>query len=260
MVVPLGAKSFGEAVRMGSEIYMELKKVLKDRYGPVAINVGDEGGFAPPLRNSFDAFNCINESIVGAGYDENDVKMAIDTAASSIFSEGSYSIDEEHLSAEELLELYIRIADEFPIVSIEDPFNEDDFMSFQELTKSIGKRVQIVGDDIFVTNKKRLQKGVEMSAANSVLLKVNQIGSLTEAADVAKYAMAKNFTVVVSHRSGETEDNYISDLAVALGSGQIKAGAPARGERISKYNQLLRIEQLLGTKARYAGAAAFKRR
>jgi enolase len=259
MVVPLGAKSMKDALRIGSEVYMELKKLLKDNYGPSAINVGDEGGFAPPITDSSTAFGSLIKAIKGAGYTENDVKIAIDPAATSFYGNGKYSVDGETLTAEALLVLYEKLVDEYPIISIEDPFEEDDYSSFVAITKSLGKKVQIVGDDIFVTNIKRFAKGAAIGAANSLLLKVNQIGTLTEAIEVAKYAFSKGYTVVVSHRSGETEDCYIADLAVALNTGQIKAGAPARGERISKYNQLIRIEELLGSKARYPGKNAFNR-
>lgn len=259
MIVPVGARSFGEALRMGSEVYAELRNVLKNRYGPDAINVGDEGGFAPPFRNSVDALNSIKESIAAAGYSEGDVKMALDAAASSFYERGEYLIDGDRLYPGELLEFYQRLLDQYPIVSLEDPFEEDDFASFKEITRVVGSRVQIVGDDIFVTNMERFRRGVEMGSANSIILKVNQIGTLTEAMEVAKFAESNGYKVVVSHRSAETEDNYIADLAVALETGQIKTGAPARGERISKYNQLLRIEELLGVRAKYLGPAAFRR-
>lgn len=259
MVVPVGAKSLKDALRIGSEVYMELKKLLKDNYGLSAINVGDEGGFAPPIPDSRTAFGSLSKAIKGAGYTESDVKIAIDSAATSFYGNGKYSIDGETLTPNALLALYERLVDEYPIISIEDPFEEDDYSSFAAMTKSLGKKVQIVGDDIFVTNIKRFAKGVAIGAANSLLLKVNQIGTLTEAIEVAKFAFDKGYTVVMSHRSGETEDYYIADLAVALNTGQIKAGAPARGERISKYNQLIRIEELLGLKARYPGKNAFNR-
>ena len=259
MVVPVGAKSLKEALRIGSEVYMELKKILKESYGPSAINVGDEGGFAPPIPDSRTAFGSLIKAIKSAGYTESDVKIAIDSAASSFYGNGKYSIDGETLTPDALLSFYERLVGEYPIVSIEDPFEEDDYSSFVAITKSLGKKVQIIGDDIFVTNIKRFAKGAAMGAANSLLLKVNQIGTLTEAIEVAKYAFSKGYTVVVSHRSGETEDYYIADLAVALNTGQIKAGAPARGERISKYNQLIRIEELLGSKAMYPGKNAFNK-
>jgi enolase len=259
MVVPVGAKSLKDALRIGSEVYMELKKILKESYGPSAINVGDEGGFAPPIPDSRTAFGSLIKAIEGAGYTENDVKIAIDSAASSFYGNGKYSLDGETLMPDALLSFYEKLVDEYPIVSIEDPFEEDDYSSFVAITKSLGKKVQIIGDDIFVTNIKRFAKGAAMGAANSLLLKVNQIGTLTEAIEVAKYAFSKGYTVVVSHRSGETEDCYIADLSVALNTGQIKAGAPARGERISKYNQLIRIEEMLGLKAMFPGKNAFNK-
>lgn len=260
MVVPVGASSFKEALRFGSEVYMALKAILRERYGPSAINVGDEGGFAPPLSNSSDAFNAILVAIRSAGYSESDVMLAIDPAASSFHNNGKYSIDGSVMTPAMLLDYYERLVDQYPLISIEDPFEEEDYRSFVEITASLGKRVQIVGDDIFVTNMKRFRKGVRIGAANSLLLKVNQIGTLTEAMQVGKYALQRGYTVVVSHRSGETEDNYISDIAVALGNGQIKTGAPARGERVSKYNQLLRIEEMLGYRSSYPGISAFKHR
>jgi enolase len=259
MVVPVDTNSIREALRMGSDVYMELKKILKDRYGSLATNVGDEGGFAPPISKSGDALDSLVDAIEKAGY-EKEVKLAIDAAASGFFKDGKYLVDGKGLSPGELLDYYTDLAKEYPIISIEDPFEEDDYGSFVEITKSLGSRIQIVGDDLFVTNMKRFKKGVETGAANSILLKVNQIGTLTESIEVAKYAVKNGYTVVVSHRSGETEDNYIADLTVALGTGQIKTGAPVRGERVSKYNQLLRIEELLGSRARYPGLAAFKHR
>ncbi len=258
MIAPVGAKSMAESVRMGSEVYMSLKGLLKERYGPSAINVGDEGGFAPPMTRSGDVFKVVTDAIKGAGYGEPDVRLAIDSAASSFFKDGKYAVDGKVLTPTGLLEHYEAMVDEYPIISIEDPFEEDDYASFASITKSIGSRVQIVGDDIFVTNIGRFRKGVAAGAANSLLLKVNQIGTLTESIDVAKFASESGYTVMVSHRSGETEDCYIADLVVALGAGQIKSGAPARGERMAKYNQLLRIEEWLGKSARYAGRAAFK--
>jgi enolase len=260
MVIPAGVDSIREALRVGSEIYMELKKFLKDRYGPMAINVGDEGGFAPPIPNAEDAFSSLVEAIKRAGYSEKEVKLAIDAAASTFFKDGKYSMGGKALSSGELLDYYSTLVEEYPIISIEDPFEEEDYSSFAAITNRLGNKIQIVGDDLFVTNIKRLRKGIDLGAANSILLKVNQIGTLTESIAVAKFAVKNGYTVVVSHRSGETEDCYIADLAVALGTGQIKTGAPARGERVSKYNQLLRIEELLGSRARYPGFGAFNHR
>jgi enolase len=258
MIAPVGAASFSEALMMGSEVYGELKRILKEKYGPTAINIGDEGGFAPPLSKSADALSSLMKAIKKAGYSDNTIKLALDVAASSFFSDGKYSIDGKRLLPDALMDYLVSLIDEHPIISIEDPFHEDDYESFSTMTKLVGKRLQIVGDDLFVTNKKRLMKGIEKGACNSLLLKVNQIGSVSEALDVAHMAMGKGYSVVVSHRSGETNDDYISDIAVALGCGQIKTGAPARGERVAKYNQLLRIEEGLGSKSRYAGMGAFR--
>ena len=257
MIVPVGAETFREAVRMGSEVYMALKALLKEDYGPTATNVGDEGGFAPPITRAGGALKAILAAVKKAGYGEGDVMLAIDCAASSFYRDGMYTVDGMTVTASGLLEYYEGLASEYPIASIEDPFEEDDYASFAAITRSIGSRVQVVGDDLFVTNIGRFRRGVETGAANSLLLKVNQIGTLSESIDVAKYAADSGYTVMVSHRSGETEDCYIADLAVALGTGQIKTGAPARGERIAKYNQLIRIEQELGNSARYAGKGAF---
>jgi len=258
MIAPVGAETFREAVRIGSEVYMVLKGLLKERYGPSAINVGDEGGFAPPITSAADAFAAIISAVKAAGYGEGDVRLAIDSAASSFYRDGRYLVDGKRLTADGLLEYYESLASEYPVVSIEDPFEEDDYASFAAITRSIGGRVQIVGDDLFVTNIERFRRGVKAKAANSLLLKVNQIGTLTESITVARYAAESGYTVMVSHRSGETEDCYIADLAVALGTGQIKTGAPARGERVAKYNQLIRIEQMLGSSARFAGMGAFR--
>jgi enolase len=256
MIVPVGANSIKEAIRIGSEIYMELKKILIDRYGLLAINVGDEGGFAPPISKSVDALASLVDAVEKAGY-EKETRLAIDAAASSFYKNGAYTVDSKMFSSDELLDYYSGLVKQYPIISIEDPFEENDYHSFALITKKLGNRIQIIGDDLFVTSMKRFKKGVGMGAANSLLLKVNQIGTLTDSIEVAKFAIKSGYTIVVSHRSGETEDNYIADLAVALGSGQIKTGAPARGERVCKYNQLLRIEELLGKKAKYPGFSAF---
>jgi len=256
MIVPVGAKSFREAITMASEVYHQLKKLLKEKYGLSAINVGDEGGFAPPMRESREALKALVEAIKSSGYSlEDDFVLAIDAAASSFYNEEkkTYFIDGKALDRESLLEYYLKLVEEYPIKSIEDPFQEEDFEMFSEITREIGKNVQIVGDDLFVTNLERLKKGIELGAANAILLKVNQIGTLTEAIDTALYAMKHGYNVIVSHRSGETEDTFIADLAVALNSGQIKTGAPCRGERTAKYNQLLRIEEFLGPTVRYGG-------
>ncbi|MEM4204040.1 MAG: phosphopyruvate hydratase [Candidatus Methanomethylicaceae archaeon] len=258
MIVPGGFDSIKDAIRAGCEIYMQLKKRLRKRYGPFSVNIGDEGGFAPPISCTRDALDTIDISIEEAGYSKKEVRLAMDAAASSFYSERSYLIDGKELSPGELIDFYSELISDFSIILLEDPFHEEDYESFVDITKKLGKKVQIVGDDIFVTNIKRFRKGVEMGAANAILLKVNQIGTLTEAIDVAKYAFENKYGVVVSHRSGETEDHYIADLAVALGTGKIKTGAPARGERVAKYNQLIRIEEMLGSDANYAGFNAFR--
>ncbi|MCL2032809.1 MAG: phosphopyruvate hydratase [Methanomassiliicoccaceae archaeon] len=259
MIVPAGAASFSECLRMSSEIYMELKSILKKRYGTSAVNIGDEGGFAPPLKTTEEAMDIIVESISGAGYSPGDeVSLAIDAASSEFYDDGIYEVDGQKLTALELADLYASLAEKFPLISIEDPFFEDDFDATAELTSMIGKKVQIVGDDIFVTNTGRLCKGIEMGAANAMLLKVNQIGTITESADAAQMSFDNGYGVVVSHRSGETEDTTIADLSVGWGTGQIKTGAPARGERTAKYNRLLRIEEDLGSKAVFPGKKAFR--
>ena len=259
MVVPSGARSFSECLRMASEVYASLKTLLKKRYGPGAINLGDEGGFAPPLRSASEAMDTIVSAISDAGYTPgSDIFMALDAASSEFFSDGIYNFDGRNLTPGELLSTYEELAKNYPLISIEDPFFEDDFETTRDLTKKIGSKVQIVGDDVFVTNTKRLEKGIKMGAANSMLLKVNQIGTVTEAGDAAEMCFRNGYTVVVSHRSGESEDTTIADLSVGWGAGQIKTGAPARGERTAKYNRLLRIEEEIGPKAVFPGKKAFR--
>lgn len=258
MIVPVGASSFSEALRMSAEVYYSLKKHLTERYGVGAVNVGDEGGFAPPMRETREALDALVAAIKAAGYDPGkDVALALDAAASNFYDEKKrvYVIDSRELDRSRLMEFYERLVQEYPIISIEDPLQEEDFEGFAELTKSL--KIQVVGDDIFVTNVERFTKGIEKGAANALLLKVNQIGTLTEALEAAHLAAAHNYSVVVSHRSGETEDTTISHIAVALNTGQIKTGAPARGERTAKYNELLRIEEELGSWAKYPGIRAF---
>ena len=260
MVVPVGADTFRDALRIGAEVYHELKIFLKDKYGRNAINVGDEGGFAPPMKNTREALDALVASIKNAGYDAGtDVLIALDAAASSFYDakKEAYYIDGKYLNREQLLELYKEIVNEYPIISIEDPFHEEDYEGFTLITKELGDRIQIVGDDLFVTNMERLKKGIDLGAANALLLKVNQIGTLTEALEAADLAFKNNYKVVVSHRSGETEDVTIAHIAVALNCGQIKTGAPARGERTAKYNELLRIEDYLGYSAKYMGSEVF---
>jgi len=262
MIVPVGADKFSEALRIGVEVYHGLRSYLKEKYGLSAINVGDEGGFAPPMGETRDALDALVEAIKRAGYsEESDVVLALDAAATSFYDDEkkTYYIDGKELTSEELLEMYINLTNEYPIKSIEDPFQEEDFESFTELTKRIGNKVQIVGDDLFVTNVERLRRGIEVNAANALLLKVNQIGTLTEAIEAAELAMSSEYNVIVSHRSGETEDTTIAHLAVALNAGQIKTGAPARGERTAKYNELLRIEEYLGSSAKFIGIKVFRK-
>ena len=259
MVLPAGAKSFTEALRFGTEIYHTLKHVIKSKHGKLAINVGDEGGFAPPLNRTPEALEILSQAISEAGYAAGkDVFLGFDAASSEFYRNGTYQIDGKELSPEQLADFYEQLIDRFPIRYIEDPFEQEDFDHTAQFTRKMGNRVQVVGDDIFVTNVSRFQKGIDAGAANALLLKVNQIGTLTEALDAAKLAFANHYRVVVSHRSGETWDTTISDLAVALNSGQIKTGAPCRGERVNKYNRLLSIERELGSKARFAGLSALQ--
>jgi enolase len=258
MIIPAGAETFSECLRMSSEVYMSLKSMLKKKYGAGAINLGDEGGFAPPLDTASEAMETIVNAISNAGYTPGkDVFLALDAASSEFFKDGIYDVDGMKLTAGELADHYESFTKNYPLISIEDPFFEDDFETTAVLTKKIGSNVQIVGDDIFVTNTKRLSKGIKMNAANALLLKVNQIGTVTEAGDAAQMSFDNGYSVVISHRSGESEDVSIADLAVGWGTGQIKTGAPARGERTAKYNQLLRIEEELGSKAIFPGKKAF---
>lgn len=254
MIVPAGAKTFSEAYRIGSEIYHALKEILRASYGSNSINVGDEGGFAPPIEDTREALDVIGESIQVSGYSPGkDVFLALDSAASEFFSNGFYEIDGRKLTANEMIDFYEGLARDYPILSFEDPLEEDSFEETALLTKRLGARAQIVGDDLFVTNVEMIKKGVKIGAANALLLKVNQIGTITESFEAAAYSFRSGYGVIISHRSGETEDTSISDIAVALGCGQIKSGAPARAERTAKYNRLLRIEETLGTRARFSG-------
>lgn len=256
MVVLSGARSFSDAVRMGVETYHSLRQILRDRYGLSAVNVGDEGGYAPPMRLTVEALDALTKAIAEAGYAAGkEVSLGMDSAASSFYVEGKgvYRVDGTELDRDGMIEFYERLAQSYPIVSMEDPLWEEDFDGFAELTRRIGRRVLVVGDDLFVTNVERLKKGIAIGAANALLLKVNQIGTLTEAIEAANTAFKSQYEVVVSHRSGETLDTTIADLSVGLGARYIKAGAPARGERVAKYNRLLQIEEELGTDARYAG-------
>jgi len=256
MVVPAGAESFSEGLRIGVEVYHALKKLLSER--GLSTLVGDEGGFAPNLESSEDAIDLILEAAERAGHRDR-VAIALDPATSEVFSDGVYRFEGREKSSAQLPGFWAEIADGYPVVSIEDGAAEDDWDSWQALTELLGDRVQLVGDDVFVTNITRLNEGIERGVANSILVKVNQIGTLTETIEAVRLAHAHGYTAVMSHRSGETEDTTIADLAVALGTGQIKTGAPARSDRIAKYNRLLRIEEELGDSAVYPGWAAFPR-
>jgi len=259
MVAPLGASTFAEALRWGVEVYHALHAELKQR--GLGTGIGDEGGFAPRLPDNRAPLEIIVTAIERAGYRPGEqVALALDVAATELYSNGEYHLQREGttLSGSEMIDLYERLCSEFPIVSIEDGLAEDDWESWRLLTERIGSRVQLVGDDLFVTNTERLQRGTREKTANAILVKVNQIGSVTETLNAIEMARAAGFASVISHRSGETEDTTIADLAVGTNAGQIKTGAPARGERVAKYNQLLRIEEQLGRSARYAGASAFR--
>ncbi len=256
MIVPAGAPSFKEALRYGAEVFHTLKKILHDAGHVTA--VGDEGGFAPNLKNNEEAIQVLINAIEEAGYKPGeDVFIALDSAASSFYNDGKYLVDGREMSSDELVEYYVNLVEKYPIISIEDPFDEEDWEAFVKFTEKVGDKVQIVGDDLYVTNIKRLQKGVEMKASNSILIKLNQIGSVTETLETIDYAKKNNMTYVISHRSGETEDTFIADLAVATNSGMIKTGSLSRSERIAKYNRLLRIEEELGDVAVYPGLSAF---
>jgi len=247
MIAPIKAKSFAEATQIASETYHELKSILLNKYGKTAINVGDEGGFAPPLTKAEQALNLITQALDNTGHKKT-TKIAIDAAASEFYHKGHYL----GKTREWLLDYYKTLTKSYPLISLEDPFEQNDFHMFTTITKELGKKVQIVADDLTVSNVYRINKALQFKAGNALLLKVNQIGTLTEAMQAARLALDHKWKVMVSHRSGETEDPYIADLAVGLGAGQIKLGAPCRSDRTSKYNQLLRIEEVLGKRARYA--------
>ena len=258
MIAPLGAPSFREALRWGAEVYHTLKGVVKDR--GLSTGLGDEGGFAPNLDSNAEALDLIVSAIEKAGFKPGeDVALALDVASSEFFKDGLYQFEGEGRSTDYMVEYYEKLISNYPLVSIEDPLSEDEWDAWKALTSEIGGRVQLVGDDLFVTNPARLKKGIELGAANALLVKVNQIGSLTETLDAMELAQRHEYRCMVSHRSGETEDVTIADLAVATNAGQIKTGAPARSERVAKYNQLLRIEEELGDAAVYAGKSAFPR-
>ena len=260
MVAPVGATSFSQALQMGTEIYHSLKKVLKGR--GLNTNVGDEGGFAPSLPSNKDAIEAVLAAIEKAGYQPGkDCFIALDPAASEFFSEGKYVLEKEgvSLSPAEMVEYYVNWVSSYPIISIEDGMAEDDWDGWCLLTEKTGDRIQLVGDDLYTTNVNRLKKGIELKASNSILIKLNQIGTLTETLDAIHMAYDAGWTAMVSHRSGETEDTTIADLSVAMSSGQIKTGAPCRSERTAKYNRLLRIEEGLGKNAEYGGTVSFSR-
>lgn len=261
MIVPAGASCFSEALRMGTEVYQNLRSILRESFGPSAINIGDEGGFAPPFETSKQALDIIMKAIEKAGYEPGkEVFLALDCAASEFCNKGVYSIDKGRMGPMELLDYYSGLVKNYPIVSIEDPFHEEAFDMFALMTLRMGHKLQVVGDDLLVTNVERIRKAVEAKAGNATLLKVNQIGSVSEAMEAAFLSFRSGFNVVVSHRSGETEDTSIADLAVALECGQIKTGAPARAERTAKYNRLLRIEEELAQKAKWPGASQYKKK
>ncbi len=258
MIAPIGAPSFKEALRWGTEVYHSLKKVLQGR--GLSTGLGDEGGFAPNLESNRAALDIILEAITAAGYvPGKDVALALDVAASEFYADGSYAFEGASKSAQEMVAYYSELVEDYPLVSIEDPLDEEDWDGWKAMTDLLGDKIQIVGDDLFVTNPERLGRGIATGTANALLVKVNQIGTLTETLDAVTLAQSNGYRCMMSHRSGETEDVTIADLAVATNCGQIKTGAPARSERVAKYNQLLRIEEELDDAARYAGAGAFPR-
>lgn len=260
MVLPVGASNITEAVRIGCEVYDSLKKVISKRFGKEATNVGAEGGFAPNISSPEECMEVLSEAVKNVGHTDK-VKYGLDVAASEFFEDGIYNLGfkeasataDQKLTGEKLMEYYVALAEKYPIISIEDPFDQDDYESYAKLRAQIGERVQIVGDDLLVTNPSRIKTGIEKQACNALLLKVNQIGTLTESIEAYRVSRDANWGVMVSHRSGETEDDFIADLVVGLGSGQIKTGAPCRSERTCKYNRLMRIEEELGDKCVFAG-------
>lgn len=257
-IEPIGAKSCSEAIRFGAEVYQALKVTLKEKYGPSAINVGDEGGYAPPLQTSAQALDSIQTAIQKAGYSESEIRLGMDASSSSFFNskDSKYQIDGESLKAESLEEYYVNLADRYPLLTLEDPFEDEAFEDFARITARLGKRTKIIGDDIYVTNTERIKRGIQLKATNAVLIKLNQIGTVTETLEAIKLAKSAGFDNIVSHRSGDTEDTFISHLATAVESSFIKTGAPARSERTAKYNELLRIEEELGGNAAFAGTSS----
>lgn len=262
MIVPAGLSSFKEAIKAAVEVYADLKKILKEKYGPQAINVGDEGGYAPPIEKVRDALDILIQAIKAAGYDPwNQVVIALDVASTQFYREdkGVYVLEGTEYTREQLIDFYEKLVSEYPIVSIEDPLQEEDFEGFAEITRRLGSKVLIVGDDLFTTNPARLKKGIDLKAGNAILVKVNQVGTLSETLEVVKMAFTNGYRAVISHRSGETEDTSIADISVGVGAGLIKTGAPARGERTAKYNRLLEIEEELDN-PRYPGFSALLRK
>jgi enolase len=258
MLVPLGAASYSEALQWGAETFHALHANLKA--AGMSTGVGDEGGFAPEVATASEVLSLLTDAVRAAGLEPgSEVAFAIDVAASELYRDGVYRLEERDRSSKELIEFYAGLIDEFPIVSLEDPLAEDDWDGWVTLTEELDERVQLVGDDVFVTSAERLERGVDDGAANAILVKVNQVGSLTETLEVVRLAREASYGIVISHRSGETEDTTIADLAVAANAGQIKSGAPSRGERTAKYNRLLRIEEELGEAARYAGRGPYGR-
>ena len=256
LIEPVGGKNYLESLRYGVEVYQSLKNILKEKYGPSSINVGDEGGYAPPLEKTSDALDAIMAAIKGAGYDESQIRLGLDSASSSFYDPktSTYQIDGKTLSAAELGDYYENLVKTYPILTLEDPFSEDAFEDSARITAKLGKKVKIIGDDLYVTNPDRIAKGIEMKATNSILIKLNQIGTVSETLEAIRLAKMAKFTLAVSHRSGETEDTFIAHLATAVGSHFIKTGAPARGERTAKYNELIRISEELGSAALYSGS------
>jgi enolase len=256
LIEPVGGKNYNESLRYGVEVYHSLKNVLREKYGADSINVGDEGGYAPPLDKTTDALDAIINAIRNAGYDENQIRLGLDAASSSFYDPKTltYQVDGRSLTSGELSDYYESLVSTYPILTLEDPFAEDAFEDSAKITAKLGKRVRIIGDDIYVTNPDRIAKGVSMKATNAVLIKLNQIGTVSETIEAIRMAKSAKFVIAVSHRSGETEDTFIAHLATAVGAHFIKAGAPARGERTAKYNELIRIAEELGSQGTYAGS------
>ena len=256
MIVPAGAKSFSEALRMGSETFYSLKSLLKSK--KMTTNVGDEGGFAPNLQTTDQALDILSEAIENTSYRlGKDIFLALDVASSSFYKDGQYHLENQTLSAEDLIQYYVKLCQQYPILSIEDGLAEDDWTGWQQLTRILKEKVQLVGDDLFVTNEERLRQGIKQEVANAILIKPNQIGTLTETLKTIFLAQKNHYHTILSHRSGETEDTFIADIAVATNAGQIKTGSLSRTDRMAKYNRLLRIEEELGKKALFLGKKAF---